>query len=284
MLLSFAVALCACNDDNNPSWPVPQPAVQSLFEMYPTAQNVIWYHSGIYAVARFSTSQNGAAQYRWAWFDGAGTWYMTETDIALAQTPQAVQNAFANGIYGSWQFKDGDWLQRAGMTDIYVIEAKGTDNNSDTVVALYYTADGSLVRTVFNPAPDYRYGELLPLLLPASVSAFIQTEYPSAQLIDSYADESVFCVEIMDGGVLRTLGFDADNNWLYTVTRIGAAELPTAVQSALAQSAYASYAVDEVFYYNTPTGNYYRLTLQSGTQTVKVDITPEGVLSVVDNR
>ena len=283
LTLSLAVALCACDNDENPSWNVPQPVVESLFDMYPTAQNVSWYHSGIYSVARFSTTQNGAAQYRWAWFDNAGTWYMTETNVALAQMPQAVQNAFAETTYASWKFKDGDWLERAGLTDIYVIEVEGSGNNSKTVAALYYTPNGSLFKTVFNPAPDYRYTELLPAPLPAQVSAYIQAEYPAAQLINSFFGDNLARVEILDEGVLRTLWFDGNNNWLYTVTQIEQEDLPETVQTAFQESAYAAYTIQDAFYYNTPSGNYYRLALQSGTQTVEVDITPDGELTVVNN-
>lgn len=281
--LSFAVALCACDDDNNPTWPVPQPAVETLYEMYPTAQHISWYRSGIYSVARFITSQNGAAQYRWAWFDGTGTWYMTETDVALAQMPQSVQSAFTGGEYSQWQFEDGDWIERTGMTDIYVVEAEGTGNNDNTIVALYFTPDGSQIKTVFNPAQNYRYEDLLPSPLPASVSAFIQSEYPAAQLINSYFGENPSRVEILDGGALRTLWFDGNNNWLYTVTAIGQTDLPEAVRTSLVQSAYAAYTIQNAFYYSTPTGNYYRLSLQSGSQSVEVNITPEGVLMVVNN-
>lgn len=284
LTLAAAVALCACDNDDNRTWYAPQPAVETLYDMYPTAQNVNWYRSGIYSVARFATSQNGAAQHRWAWFDNSGTWYMTETDIALAQMPQAVQDAFAQGSYGSWQFDDGDLIERAGMTDIYVIEAEGSGNNDNTVAALYYTADGSLAKTVFNPARDYRYQELLPAPLPAAVSAFIQSEYPAALLVNSYFGDSLTRVEIMDRGVLRTLWFDGSNDWLYTVTQTSADELPQAVQTALSESAYAAYTIQQAFYYNSPTGNYYRLTLQSGDRTVEVDITPEGALTTVGNR
>lgn len=281
--LSLAVALCACDNDDNPVWPVPQPAAESLFELYPTAQNISWYSSGIYSVARFSTSQNGATLYRWAWFDNAGTWYMTETNVALAQMPQAVRDAFGQSIYGSWQFQEGDWIERAGMADIYVVKAEGSGNNKNTTAALYYTADGSPVKTVFNPAPNYRYEDLLPVPLPAPVSAFIQSEYPAAQLINSYFGDNLTRVEIMDSGVLRTLWFNGSNQWLYTVTQIVQENLPEAVQTAFEQSEYAAYTVLDAFYYDTPAGSYYRLALQSGSQSVEVDITPEGVLTVAGN-
>ena len=285
MALVAAVGLCACDDDKNKSgWPVPQPVLETMHQMYPAAQNVNWYRSGTYAVARFHTLQNGAVQSRWAWFDNEGTWYMTETDVTLAQMPQPVQEAFSKSVYAAWEFEDGDFLERAGMSDIYVIEAE-TDRDgkkNDASVALYYTADGSLAKTVFNPAEDYHYSDFLPVPLPASVSAFIQSEYPAAQLIASYLGQNLTRVEILDSGVQRTLWFNGDNRWLYTVTQISQAELPAEVATAFDESAYSDYTVLGTFYYNTPGGNYYRLALQSAGANVEIDITPDGQITVVN--
>lgn len=282
MIVSVGALLCACNNDNDkPSWRVPQPVVETLREMYPTASNINWFTSGAYTVARFRTSQGGGAvQHRWAWFDGAGTWYMTETDVTSAQMPRAVQTAFAESAYGAWTFEDGDWLERAGLADIYVIEAKGTGNNRDTDVALYYTAGGTLVKTVFNPSDDYHYGDMLPALLPVAVSVFIQSEYPAAQIINSYMGDKVSRVEILDEGVVRTVWFDGRNDWLYTVTAVEQDDLPANVATALAESAYASYTIRNAYFYNAPTGDFYRLSLQSAGRSVEVDITPDGALSV----
>ena len=271
---------CNNNDNNNSAWIVPQPVVESLYQMFPTAQNIGWYTSGIYTVAKFQTSQSGGAtQNRWAWFDNAGTWYMTETDVTLAQMPQAVQNAFDNSTFASWTFSDGDRLERAGLADVYVIEVAGSGNNKGSYAALYYTADGTAVKTVFNPSKDYHYSDYLPAPLPAEVSAFIQSEYPAAQLVGSYFGQNLARVEILDEGVLRTLWFDGNNDWLYTVTQIEQNELPENVITALQESAYASYTVADAFYYNSPSGNYYRLVLQSAGETVEIDITPDGEIS-----
>ena len=279
-----AAALCACNNDNDNQavWRVPQPAVESLYGMFPEAQNVGWYTSGNYVVAKFRTPQSGGAvQNRWAWFDGAGTWYMTETDMVLAQMPQAVQASFGASDYASWTFLDGDRLERAGLTDIYVIEVDGTGNNRGTSVALYFTAGGTGVKTVFNPSRNYHYSDMVPALLPAEVSAFVQSHYPAAQLIGSYFGNRLSRVEILDEGVARTLWFDGDNDWLYTVTQTEPAELPETVATALNESDYAAYTVSGTYYYNTPDGDFYRLVLTQGSRSVEVDITPEGSLTVV---
>ena len=284
--MAAALSLCACDDDKNPTWPVPQPVVDTLFDMYPTAQNIDWYRSGSYSVARFVTMQDGAAQYRWAWFDASGTWYMTETDVTLLQMPQAVQSSFGQSSYSGWEFEDGDKLERAGLADVYVVEVEsGTTGKgrNETRTALYYTADGTLIKTVFNPREDYHYSDMLPSPLPAAVSTFIQTEYPSAQLINSYFGENLSRVEVLDAGVLRTLWFNGSNEWLYTVTVVNQQELPEVVLSAFAGSAYSGYTVEEVYYYQTPTANYYRMALTSNGKTIEIDITPEGGITQVGN-
>lgn len=282
-IMTFALCaalFCACNDDNSTSWPVPQPVVETLYDKYPTASHIRWYHSGAYAVAEFRTSQNNVAQRRWAWFDAAGTWYMTETDATLAQMPQAVQTAFRQSSYASWEVEQGDLLERAGLDDLYAIriEDRSRTRNDDEAV-LFYTADGKMVRKLTDPADDYRYGDMLPVPLPASVSAFIQSQYPGAQLIASGFGDNVTRVEILDDGVVRTLWFDGGDDWLYTVTPVSYRSLPDAVAAAFAESEYARYTVLDTLYYNTPAGDYYRLILQSGTQTVEIDITPDGTIA-----
>ena len=282
LTLSAAFALCACENDEHYTWPVPPGVVDSFYEMYPTATNVKWHRSGVYSVAEFNTSQNGAQQERWAWYDAAGTWYMTETDIAFAQLPQPVQAAFNDGAYGSWQFADGDMLERAALEDIYVVEAEGSGNNRNTTAALYYTSDGVLVKTVIDPSADYHYSGLLPALLPAQVSAFIQAEYPAARIIITNFGQTMARIEILDEGVLRTLYFNANNNWLYTQTAVEQNELPEAVTTALASSQYASYTIADIYFYNTAqSGNFYRLSLQSADGDVQIDVTPEGTITEV---
>ena len=283
MALAVCAGLCACNDDDDYSWPVPQPVVKTLYDMYPAAYHISWHREGDYPVAEFRTTQNNVARDHRAWFDNAGTWYMTETETPLLQMPRAVQEAFALSSYTSWRFDGGDLLERAGMSDIYAIRVEGerTRSREDEAV-LYFLTDGTLVKTLLNPGDDYHYSDMLPARLPAAVSSFIQSKYPAAHLVATSSGQNVTRVEILDSGVLRTVWFNGSNDWLYTATPIAADTLPEAVTAALAASAYAGYTVQESLFCDTPTGDRYRLTLQSGTQSVKVDITPDGTLSTVN--
>lgn len=278
MTLALAVGLCACDDDDNYQWPVPDPVVETLYDMYPSAYRIRWYSAGIYSVAEFRTHSDNTVQSRRAWFDDAGTWYMTETDVTLSQMPQAVQTAYAQSQYAGWEFEDGDRLERAGLQDIYVIEAESPARRDNTA-ALYYTAAGSLIKTVFNPAGNYHYGDMLPAPLPAPVSAFIQSRYPAAQLISSSVGRDGSQVEILDNGALRTVWFDVNNDWLRTVTAIGREDIPQDVAAAFEQSSYAGYTILGRYYYDTPTGDFYRYELQSGSQTLDIDITSDGTIT-----
>lgn len=48
-------------------------------------------------------------------------------------------------------------------------------------------------------------------------------------------------------------------------------------------SEYADYYIDDIDFYETPEGNYYRYDLESRWGDVKVDLTPEGVLTLAGN-
>ncbi len=56
---------------------------------------------------------------------------------------------------------------------------------------------------------------------------------------------------------------------------------PEAVTAALAASEYAAYFIDDIDHYRTPDGEFYRYDLESVLGDVKVDIAPDGTLTVV---
>ena len=92
--------------------------VQQAFEAkYPGATGVDWERSGSYYVAEFQYRNSERA----AWFDAQGTWFMTETELAFAALPQAVQTAFLAGQYTGWLIEDVDLYERPDLEDIDVI-------------------------------------------------------------------------------------------------------------------------------------------------------------------
>lgn len=89
-------------------------------------------------------------------------------------------------------------------------------------------------------------------------------------------------VEILDGRICRELLFDGTGNWIYTKTEVRRSEVPAAVSSALAASEYKDYYIDDIDHYQSAAeGEYYRFDLESRNGDVKVNITPDGTLTVV---
>ena len=83
-------------------------------------------------------------------------------------------------------------------------------------------------------------------------------------------------VEIIDGRICRDLLFDSSENWVYTRTEVRRSDVPEVVMSALQASEYGNYRIDEVDYYESPDGNFYRFDLEYGDDDVKVDVAADG--------
>lgn len=281
LTLSLAAGLCACDDSDDIYWVVPSAAQKSLHTLYPTASNVGWYRSGAYAVADFRTSSQGVQQQRRAWFDGAGTWYMTDTRINFGSLPTAVQTAYNSGDYAQWQVSRTDMLEREGAENLYAVEAQNATARSRSAMMLLYSAEGTLVKSMADPADNYDFRDLIPAPLPAYISVYIQSEYPGARLVSTNFGQTMSTVDILDEGVVRSLYFMTNGSWLYTVTDVQAADVPATVSTALQNSQYSSYTVDDIDYYNTVAGNFYRYSLQSAGGDAQVDITLQGDITQV---
>ena len=73
--------------------------------------------------------------------------------------------------------------------------------------------------------------------------------------------------------------FDTTGKWLYTETETYLSSVPQSVKDALSASAeYGSLPFDdnEVKFYQTPSGNFYRFELRKDGRDVEVDVTEDG--------
>lgn len=271
------VALAGCEKTGHIPFNISAEAQQAFSAKYPSATNVEWENKNGYSVADFRSDNRD----RSAWFDSFGSWYMTETEIRFSDLPQAVQNAFNASEYATWRVDDVDMLERQGVETVYVIEAETYQNGDDTSVDLYYSADGVLVRTVVDGAANNDYIDMISPSLNSSIEAFIESKYPGARIIDVEMENGAIGVEIIDGRTVRDLMFDASGNWLYTKTEISRNSVPATVMNALSASQYASYRIDDIDYYQTPDSEFYRFDLESADGDVKIDIAPDGSISVV---
>ncbi len=264
----------ACNDDDGYS--APDAVREALKNRYPDAEHVTWKSKNGYAVADFDRPDNRLPRGRSdckAWFSPAGTWYMTEQEIAFEALPEAVRTAFAATEYASWRIDETERFERDGLETLYVIECE----LRDTEVELYYTADGRLFRTVVDADDRDDFEQLLPGTLPNGVAAYIATHYPAARIleIDRKGSTGAIEVEILDGTKLRELYFVADK-WVRTETEIGLDELPAPVLAAIGRSEYASWAIEETDFVEEPTRSFYLIELELGPREAKLRIDPAG--------
>lgn len=269
MVAGFFLQSCDNNDD---PILINQEVEMTFREKYPSVTRVNWERKGLYYVADFVIDKKEAE----AWIDAQGIWYMTETDIAYNDLPDAVKNAFKAGEYASWRVDDVDMLERKDMEVVYVIEVEQGNTEYD----LYYTADGTLVKAIMD-SDDDSYEDHLPSNLTESIKSFITTNYPHARIIEIEIEKGMIEVDIMDVKTPRELMFNPDGEWVYTKTDIGRNNVPQEILDVLLLSKYASYEIDDVDYVETPQKNYYYFEVESRSEEVELIITTDGELEVV---
>lgn len=275
-----ALTLYGCeNDPHDGDTRVSAAAEEAFAARYPAAANISWQKKHGYAVAKFLLPDQSTTERSAAWFDDTGAWYMTETEIRFSELPEAVRVAFEASEYASWRVDDVDRLERAGAETVYVLEAE--DPTQHREIDLYYTADGVLVRKVLDAGDDYDYEDYIPSQPAGAIGEFIRSRYPEARILDVDREDGMTEVEILDGKTCRELLFDNASNWIHTRTEMRRSDVPAAVMQALAASEYAAYGIDDIDHYLTPDGAFYRFELKSAAGDLDVDITPEGVLTVV---
>lgn len=255
LLLTVAGALALQSCENNKKGVNVNAEVKEAFTAkYPGAKDVRWNTRNTYSIAEFKDNGTNAS----AWFDGAGTWYMTETDIPYAALPQTVQTAFKASEYGAWRVDDVDKIEREGAETVYVIEAEHGASEAD----LYYTPDGVLVKTLFDTDNDHDYEDFIPSQLPEAIRAFLNSRYTGWQLIEVDHEKGQTEVEIVQERTAREVVFDAAGQWVSTTSDIRRSEVPQAVLQAIAASSYSGYEIDDIELVETPDGTWYAVELE----------------------
>ncbi len=281
--LTLLLAGCDKNDGGPGEGPVSRQAQEALAVKYPNAANVVWETRGEYVVAHFSMASSKAAAATAglsAWFDNGGDWYMTETDIRFEDLPTAVRTAFAAGEYAGREVDEADKLERNGTEIVYVIEVEG--DGTETDADLYYSPDGVLIKMVADAEDDYDYEDYIPAKPSPGVESYLREHHADARILEIDSEDGMTEVEILDGRLCRELLFDRNGNWLYTKTETDYDVVPDGVRQALTDSEYGSYRIDDIDHYRNANGDFYRFELESAAGDVKVDIAPDGTLSVVD--
>ena len=88
----------------------PEKSVRQLFNnMYGDAKDVEWDREGAYWKVSFETGSRPNRVDHEAWYDSAGNWIMTETDMYLSSVPQKIKDYLAaDPVYGKASISDND--------------------------------------------------------------------------------------------------------------------------------------------------------------------------------
>ena len=253
MMTLSVVSLTSCDKDDDHVRVSAD--LQAAFDSrYPNASRVDWERNGGFYEAEFV----GNGYENKAWFTPDGAWVMTEYDIPFNQLPQAVLDAFAASAYASWRVDDVDMIEKSGMEMIYVIEVESGEREYE----LSYLEDGTLLRE------NTEWGDHLPVApgQTADVKALVMEKYPQAVILDIEEDRRGIEVEIRDGGRQKEVLYQKDASgvltWVYTMYEVSRYEinnLPAGVQQALTDLSASGMRVDDVDYFETADGNYYRI-------------------------
>ena len=292
--------MTSCNDnDDLHSNPVPENIPEKVIlefnAKYPNATNVTWSTKDTYAVANFylpSTRTESHEPNNTAWFNMAGHWNMTETEISYQQLPEAVKTAFEASPYASWRIDNEiDKLQRSDNNEtLYIIEASQKEGNVETEVDLYYTEEGILVKEIVNAKTDNDYHEYLPQQPEGNIQTWLDQNFPNVRIVDYDCEQNGTEVEIIANGLKHEILFDNQQQWVYTKTeyeRRDLTQIPTSILNHLRTSPYytSDNAIDDVEKYTTrDNGTYYCFELKTAyDDDVKVYVNETGIISRPQN-
>ncbi len=121
-----------------------------------------------------------------------------------------------------------------------------------------------------------------------SVRNEFRSMYPDAKDVEWEREGTYWSVSFETGThpnrVEHEALYDTSGAWVMTETDMYLSEVPQSVKDALSASPeYGSLPLDdnEIEYYKTPKGNFYRFDLVSGGRDIDVDVTEGGVVALV---
>lgn len=272
MFTALALGLClggcllgGCSDDDAPYRP-GQTVIDEFTGRYPAARDVLWEKKNGYDVADFRDGSYAAE----AWFDAAGAWMLTETDLPFDRLPAAVRESFGQSVYADWKKDDVDRLERPATGVVYVIEVEQGGQEYD----LYYSETGVLIRAVADTDGDDEYR---PVVVPQEIYDFVDTHYAGTTVMEVERQKNgQYEVDILDGRTPKEITLDASFQWVRTEWEIPAGALPAAVLQALT-AAYPDYRPDDdADVVDTPAGLYYEVELERGDEEIRVRLDADG--------
>lgn len=277
--LWLAAALCcglfglsSCNENTAETVTVPKHIEDQFYMKYPDAKNVQWSSKNGYAIASFYQENDSITDKCSAWFaQSDGFWDMTEYDIPYAYLPEAVRVAFESSKYAASPWvadRDVEILERAGIETLYIISVE--NQNSSVEMDFYYSADGILLKEVFDDKDDGGLAEdFLPQTPTISIKNWIDQKFPGARIVDIETENGGTEVELVYEGSVYEILFSREQNWMYSKQEIPERQyvnLPPKVLSALRtiEGFTDLAALDDVDYYQTASsGNFYCIEMET---------------------
>ena len=262
------VGSCSKNDDDKDQ---PNNLVLNSFnEMFPGASQVSWDMDDGYYVADFYNAQFNAE----AWFNTAGSWLLTETELSLDALPAAVMDNFNKSIYYNWEIDEVSKIERAGIKEpTYTIEVQ----LGDTEMKLVYNMAGELISEI-NDSDNTNTGTP-PVVIPEAVQSYINANYSGATILYFDNERNIFEVDILHQGNQIELLFDNKTYlWIESNREVILSETPLAVQNAFKESIYANKPIEEIEEITRASGVIYEFELKDGKHDIMVVFNSAGVI------
>lgn len=270
LFMMIAAAACgmgfaSCDDDDYINLSDLPAAIQEEFSTrYPAAQIEEWEIKNGYTKVDFRSDGYEAE----AWF-GTNGWVMTETDIPYQALPAPVRTSFETSDYADWHIEDIDMVDRINSQTVYVIEVE----RGNMEFNLHYSKDGILIKDQQNQGGDNSY--LPGGQTPADIESKVKEMYPNAVIIEVENINGNIEVDIIHENIGKEVVFTSAGEWIYTSWDIRLGELPDIIRTAVNNS-YPNCRIDDVDFYQTPTGNYYDVEIEMNDRDQHIRVSESG--------
>lgn len=201
-------------------------------------------------------------------FDIQGNWLLEKTDIRMANVPPSILQVLQTSEYASFYVDEIEY-RKAPEKEYYRFELESELGD----VTIDISTNGTL--TVVKKETEH--GNYVGALN-QSIVDYISSNYTGAVLLESEYEHGYLEIEIFHESKEKTVRFNASYEWVDTHWDIRKSDLPAAVISTINNSEYSTYKIDDVEYYQTPTGDYYELELEKGTKEVTLRIKANGFI------
>ena len=202
-------------------------------------------------------------------FDASNNWIYTKTEIRKSEVPASIMQVLTASEYGSYRIDDIDYYDTPDK-DFYRFDLESVQGD----VKVDITTGGALAVVKYEPSKPG--GNSNGSILNETVKNFIMEKYPNAVIREYDYDNGLLEVEIYHENKEKDVYFNGKSEWVKTEWEIRKTDLPEAVTTAIANSQYASYKIDDVDYIQMPANEYYLIELESGNREVKLRITGTG--------